>query len=161
MEKEGQSLLSGKKESRGRYSIYFYCTWILAFLLIGFIILSIVFIALFAVARYEANQAAQVCSSAGCVSLSTEMLSALDETKSPCDDFYHFACGGWERVNIIPEGVCVCVYLMHIGDYTGSVECLAHCVIKKKALSESSHSTRVNGEHTAFPGLHLDEISRE
>jgi endothelin-converting enzyme len=104
METEEHSLLSNNKSSNGPKQIYFYLTWILAFLLIGFIILTIVFIVLFGLARNEANKAAQVCTTPGCVSLTTEMLASLDETKSPCQDFYQFACGGWEKVNVIPEG---------------------------------------------------------
>ena len=119
MEGESHSLLSGKSLN-GKRTCYFYTTWILGFLLIGVIALTIVFIVLFAIARNEANQAAAVCTSAACVSLSSEMLSALDETQSPCDDFYQFSCGGWDRVNTIPEGtymcmMCTCMFMCMCG----------------------------------------------
>jgi putative endopeptidase len=29
-------------------------------------------------------------------------LTSLDKSVEPCVDFYHFACGGWQRNNPIP-----------------------------------------------------------
>lgn len=31
------------------------------------------------------------------------MLKAMDRTIEPCDDFYAFACGGWEKKHPVPE----------------------------------------------------------
>lgn len=31
------------------------------------------------------------------------MLKAMDRTVEPCDDFYSFACGGWEMKHPVPE----------------------------------------------------------
>jgi predicted metalloendopeptidase len=31
------------------------------------------------------------------------MLEALDDTVDPCDDFFEFACGAWNKKNIIPD----------------------------------------------------------
>ena len=36
-----------------------------------------------------------------CISAS-RILEALDDEVDPCDDFFEFACGAWNRKNIIP-----------------------------------------------------------
>lgn len=39
-----------------------------------------------------------------CVMLSGSVLSSMDPTVDPCDNFYMYACGGWVAKNPIPEG---------------------------------------------------------
>ena len=51
-----------------------------------------------------------VCTTAVCVELAAEILSSIDETKSPCDDFYDFACGKWEQSHYLPPGTA-CSYM--------------------------------------------------
>ncbi|KAL8292016.1 hypothetical protein RQP46_001482 [Phenoliferia psychrophenolica] len=47
---------------------------------------------------------ADVCLTSTCVTVASSVISALDTTFDPCEDFYHFANGGWLRNNPIPEG---------------------------------------------------------
>ncbi|KAJ8021701.1 Membrane metallo-endopeptidase-like 1 [Holothuria leucospilota] len=44
-----------------------------------------------------------VCLTPTCVKTAAGMLSRMDQTVQPCDDFYRYACGGWTENNVIPE----------------------------------------------------------
>jgi predicted metalloendopeptidase len=38
------------------------------------------------------------------VKVAAAILSAADMSVDPCEDFYAYSCGGWERLNPIPDG---------------------------------------------------------
>ncbi|XP_035221572.1 neprilysin-2-like [Stegodyphus dumicola] len=44
------------------------------------------------------------CLTPECVKAAANILSNLDATEKPCNDFYQFACGGWLNKHAIPEG---------------------------------------------------------
>lgn len=46
----------------------------------------------------------KACLSQECVKVAATMLSDIDASMDPCHDFYKYACGGWERLNPIPDG---------------------------------------------------------
>ncbi|VEL38738.1 unnamed protein product [Protopolystoma xenopodis] len=45
-----------------------------------------------------------VCLDRTCIEIAGQIFEAIDETVSPCDDFYSFACNGWKRSHRIPYG---------------------------------------------------------
>ncbi|RPD66296.1 Metalloprotease [Lentinus tigrinus ALCF2SS1-7] len=44
-----------------------------------------------------------VCISPSCINLASSVLSTLDESEDPCENFYDFANGGWLKSNPIPS----------------------------------------------------------
>nr|XP_039257034.1 endothelin-converting enzyme 2-like isoform X3 [Styela clava] len=44
------------------------------------------------------------CTTRACVEVASMLASSMDETVNPCDDFYEFSCGGWEKKNPLPSG---------------------------------------------------------
>ena len=55
-----------------------------------------------------------ICLSPQCVQTASYLLSAMDPTAKPCQDFFQFACGSWNRKHFIPE------------DRRGSMQLLSH-----------------------------------
>ena len=45
-----------------------------------------------------------VCLTESCVQLAAKVLSGLDQSINPCQDFYNFTCGNWIYNTIIPQG---------------------------------------------------------
>ena len=46
------------------------------------------------------------CLTVGCSDLLTNIVTGLDQTVDPCDDFYQFSCGNWISNTEIPTGMC-------------------------------------------------------
>ena len=45
-----------------------------------------------------------LCTTRACVDLSSQILSAMDQSVDPCDDFYAFACSRFVEEAISPFG---------------------------------------------------------
>ncbi|XP_076315329.1 neprilysin-1-like isoform X2 [Tachypleus tridentatus] len=45
----------------------------------------------------------EVCLSAECVKTAASLLLAMDQTADPCEDFFQYACGTWNKRHVIPE----------------------------------------------------------
>lgn len=48
-----------------------------------------------------------MCLEPHCVELAGKILSSMDRTADPCEDFYQYACGGWVKHNPVPEGKAI------------------------------------------------------
>ena len=46
-----------------------------------------------------------VCLTDGCIQLSAQITASLNQSVDPCENFYQFSCGNWERTNIIDPGI--------------------------------------------------------
>ena len=44
-----------------------------------------------------------VCMSTDCVEAAARLSSYMDSNVSPCEDFYQYSCGGWEKTHSIPS----------------------------------------------------------
>lgn len=45
-----------------------------------------------------------MCLSEACISVTSSILSSMDPTVDPCQDFFTYACGGWIKANPVPDG---------------------------------------------------------
>ena len=52
----------------------------------------------------QATSSSKVCLSQECIKLSAAIISAMDPSVDPCQDFYNFSCGNWVQNNILPNG---------------------------------------------------------
>jgi predicted metalloendopeptidase len=44
-----------------------------------------------------------LCETPACVHLANTLLSNMDQSVDPCDDFYEYTCGNWNKQNPIPD----------------------------------------------------------
>ncbi|KAM7348788.1 M13 family metallopeptidase neprilysin 1 isoform 1-T5 [Cochliomyia hominivorax] len=51
--------------------------------------------------RYEDKD--DICLTEECVRTAAYLLSAMDTSANPCENFFQYACGTWNKIHIIPE----------------------------------------------------------
>ncbi|PAV63334.1 hypothetical protein WR25_25456 isoform B [Diploscapter pachys] len=80
-----QKLTSGRTNSRKTRLIIATCLFFLLTLLFAV-----------AIVAYFTSP----CTSRACVLTASQILSKMDESIAPCEDFYHFACGNWIKSSV-------------------------------------------------------------
>ena len=66
-------------------------------------LIAIVFLSISLLHTEEYISEHNECNTADCVLLSASVMQAMDQTVDPCDDFYTYACGGWDSSHPIPD----------------------------------------------------------
>ncbi|KAK9527491.1 hypothetical protein VZT92_014049 [Zoarces viviparus] len=85
----------GVKPERGNSRLYkialAMCVCLCAALLLALILVS------------QKSSQEEFCLTPECIEAAGSVLSKLDQSVNPCEDFYSFSCGGWLKENPIPE----------------------------------------------------------
>ncbi|XP_035475542.2 phosphate-regulating neutral endopeptidase PHEX [Scophthalmus maximus] len=85
----------GVKPERGNTRLYkialAMCVFLCAILLLALILVS------------QKSRPEEFCVTPECIEAAGSILSKLDRSVNPCEDFYSFSCGGWLKENPIPE----------------------------------------------------------
>ncbi|ESO99463.1 hypothetical protein LOTGIDRAFT_158548 [Lottia gigantea] len=46
---------------------------------------------------------AEICLTPTCVKAAARLMNAMDDSVDPCENFFDYACGNWNKVNVIPD----------------------------------------------------------
>ncbi|XP_029651468.1 neprilysin-1-like [Octopus sinensis] len=76
--------------------------WLLS-ICIFVVVVLVAFVTVTFVFKEIYNGDEEICLTTDCIKTAAELLEDIDFSVDPCDDFYQYTCGNWERRNIIPE----------------------------------------------------------
>ncbi|XP_053402259.1 endothelin-converting enzyme homolog isoform X2 [Mercenaria mercenaria] len=66
--------------------------------------------------HFRTHGATQICTTEECVKGSAYIVNKMDTTVDPCEDFYTFSCGNWEKMTPIPPSKSKYGSFSQIGD---------------------------------------------
>lgn len=110
LESPGVVVLQSAKNN-GRRGSFFRrnLTAVLVFTILVLLLISSILAVLFArkrcfVKRLGSNVVQpKYCVTAGCIGKANYMLNSMDRKAKPCEDFFQYSCGGWQKKQRIPE----------------------------------------------------------
>lgn len=88
------------------------------------------------------NNSQKFCSTDICMAESKKMLSALDDSIDPCDNFYEFACGQFIRKTILPANKNMQTTFSQIQDTVDAQ--LSALLMEDSDLNETNHLKLAN-----------------
>ncbi|XP_063886684.1 neprilysin-1-like [Scylla paramamosain] len=71
--------------------------------LVVLLVFAVLGLLLLLLLRPPYTDTSRICLTEECVKTAASLLEAMDQTADPCNDFFQFACGMWNRKHVIPE----------------------------------------------------------
>ncbi|XP_064642205.1 neprilysin-1-like [Lineus longissimus] len=75
---------------------------LIVFITLAAFLILVLIIAVIVIAS-TTNRQGDICYSEGCINAASRIINGIDRDVSPCDNFFKFACGQWNRNHRIPS----------------------------------------------------------